>query len=121
MGKNEFLRKRDERDRKFFEAGMKTGAQFATDYIALSLHDPVVMGKNRILSGSTISKVFIHAGKLDEHFCLAFSDHVEADYVRTELDGALKEVFGEDTVPFEQRYPYAKDFNYLKPQKGWND
>jgi hypothetical protein len=109
MAKNDFLKKRDERDRRFFEAGMKTGAQFATDYIALSLHDPEVMGKTRILSGSTIGKVLVNAGKLDEHFCLAFSDHVEADYVRNELDRALREVFGDDTVPFEKRYPYAKD------------
>ena len=121
MAKNDFLRKQAERDRRFFEAGMQTGAQFATDYIALVLHDPEAMGKTRVLNGSTIRKVLLHMGKMDDHFCLAFSDHVEADYVRNELDGALREIFGDDTVPFEKRYPYAKDFNYMKPQKGWTD
>ena len=34
-GKNDFIRKRDERDRKFFDAGMQVGIQMAADYITL--------------------------------------------------------------------------------------
>lgn len=121
MAKNNYLAQRAERDRKFFEAGMRTGAQFVTDYMSISLHDPEVMGKTRILSGNTIMKVLANSGKLDEHFCLAFSEHAEADYKRYELDEALKQVFGDDAASFEERYPFSKDFNYLKPKKGWVD
>lgn len=119
MGKNEFLKKQAERDRRFFEAGMRTGVQMATDYVCQSLHDPGVMGKTRVLNKGSIEKIFANCSELDDHFSLAFSDHVEADYVREEWDAVMREIFGDDAAPFEERYPFAKDFQYLKPQKGW--
>lgn len=121
MAKNEFLKKRDARDGCFFEAGMQTGVQLVTDYISQSLHDPNVMGKTRVLNRKTLDKIFENCAKLDDHFSLAFSNHVEADYRREEWDAVMKDIWGDDADPFEKRYPYAKDFQYLKPQKGWTD
>lgn len=121
MGNNEFLKKRDDRDRRFFDAGMQTGLQLAADYIAQSLHDPDVMGKTRVLNRKTLDKIFINCEKLDAHFSMAFSNHVEADYRREEWDAVMRDIYGADADPFEKRYPYAKDFQYLKPQKGWAD
>ena len=91
------------------------------DFMVQSLHDPDVMGKTRVLNRGSIEKILANCTKLDEHFSLAFSDHVEADYRREEWDGVMKEIYGEDADPFNKRYPYAKDFQYLKPQKGWAD
>lgn len=119
MANNEFLRKRDERDRRFFEAGMKTGAQLVYDFMTMTLTDPDVMSKNRVLGRATLDKVFLNCSRLDEHFGLAFSSHVEADYIRDEWDKCLVEIFGDDADPFNRRYPYARDFQYLKAQKGW--
>lgn len=121
MAKNDFLRKRDERDREYYEAGMRTGAQLVVDFISMSLHDPDVMGKNRILSRNSIEKVLSNCKKLDEYFSLAFSKHVEADARREEWDKVLKEIYGDDTDPFEKRYPDAHKFSYMKPLKGWVD
>lgn len=119
MGKNEFLKKQAERDRRFFEAGMQTGVQLAADFVSQSLHDPAVMGKTRVLNRGSIDKIFDNCKDLDDHFSLAFASHVEADYVREEWDAVMREIYGDDATPFEERYPFAKDFQYLKPQKGW--
>lgn len=121
MAQNEFLRKRDERDRRFFMAGMMTGAQLVTDFVSQSLHDPAVMGKTRVLNRGSIDKIFDNCSKLDDHFCLAFSNHVEADYIRDEWDAVMRDIYEDDAAPFTKRYPYAKEFQYLKPQKGWVD
>lgn len=121
MGANEFLKKRDERDRKFFDAGMRTGVQLVTDFVSQSLHDPNVMGKYRVLRRNSIDKIFANCKRLDDHFSLAFSDHVEADYVREEWDGVMRDIYGDDADAFELRYPFAKDIKYLKPKKGWVD
>jgi hypothetical protein len=121
MAKNNYIAQRQARDRDFFEAGMRTGAQLIVDFMSQTLHDPDVMGKTRVLNRGSIEKILGHCKVLDEHFCLAFSDHVEADYIRTEWDNCLKEIYGEDTDPVEKRYPYAKEFKYIKTKKGWVD
>lgn len=118
MGQNEFLKKRDERDRKYFEAGMQTGIQTVTDYIQLALREPEAVGRD-LFGRGRIEKLFAVCSKMDDHFHVAFSGGVEADYVQEELDAALREIYGDDLVPFGERYPWVKKFGYLKPQKGW--
>lgn len=118
MGSN-YIQQRQERDRIYFDAGMRTGVQLVTDFISQTLADPAVMGKNRVLSRKSLDKIFANCSKLDDHFSLAFSDHVEADYVRAEWDGVMKEIYGDDADPFEKRYPFAKEIKYCKPRKGW--
>lgn len=105
---------------KGFEDGMRTGVQLLADFICMTLHDPDVMGKNRVMNRGTLDKIFANCSRLDDHFSKAFNAaDVEADYVREEMDAALRDIYGEDTDPFEKRYPYAKDIKYLKPRKGW--
>ena len=41
---NDFIKKRNERDRKFFDAGMNFGLQLANDFYQMTLHDKSVMG-----------------------------------------------------------------------------
>lgn len=116
---NEFLAKRDQRDWNFFDAGMQMGVQLLSDYISQTLTDPAVMGKNRVFSRKSLDKVFDNCSKLDKHFCMAFTDHVEADYIREEWDRIMRQIYKEDAAPFEKRYPYAKKIKYMKPRKGW--
>lgn len=120
MGKN-YLQQRQERDREFFHAGMRTGSQFVTDYMVQTLTDPEVMGKNRVLGRATLEKVLMNCKKLDEYFSIAFSDHVEADYRREEWDTVMRDIFGEEADSFEKRYPYSREIKYCKPKKGWVD
>ena len=121
MAKNSYIQQRMERDRQYFDAGMRTGCQLTTDFICETLRDPNVMGKTRVLSRESIEKIFAHCTKLDAYYHMAFSDHVEADYVREKWDSVMRDIFGDDADPFEKRYPYAKEIKYLKPQKGWVD
>lgn len=120
MAKNDFLKKRDERDRKFYDAGMVMGVQLCHDYVQMALRDPDVMKKD-IFGRERIEKLFKKCTEYDEHFSIAFSREVDADYVQEEMDSILREIWGKDLVPFAERYPYAKQFSYKKAQKGWVD
>lgn len=118
MGQNEYLRKKQERERLVFEAGMMTGAQMATDYVQMALRDAGTMGKD-VFGRGRVAKLFDRTSQLDDHFHPAFSGGVEADYLQEQMDGVLKEIWGDDLIPFRERYPWMKQFGYLKPRKGW--
>lgn len=117
-GKNEFLKKQKERDRKFFNAGMIMGVQLVHDYIQMGLRDPDAVGRD-IFGRTRIDKLFEVVSNYDDHYSKAFTTDVEADAIRAEMDGKLREIYGDDLVPFEERYPYATQFSYDKPMKGW--
>ena len=46
-------------------------------------------------------------------------DAVEVVHGRWEMDGVLREIFGDDLIPFQKRYPIVKQYGYLKSRKGW--
>ena len=118
MGRNDFLEKQKQRDRKFFEAGMQFGMQLVTDFHQLTLHDKSVMG-SRVLGRVMLEKVAANCAKLDDHFYNAFSGTVDADYLQEEMDAGLREIFGADLIPCRERYPMMKQFDYTKSRKGW--
>lgn len=119
-GNNAFLKKQKQRDRDFFAAGLRVGMQIASDYITLALREPEIMKKD-IFGRERIEKVLNHAMKLDDHFWVAFGQDVEADYVQEELDAKLREVYGDDLIPFAERYPQVRQMGYQKARKGWVD
>lgn len=120
MAQNEFLKKRDERDRKFFDAGMSMGVQLVHDFVQIALRDPETMGKDTF-GRARIEKLFRKVGQCDDYFHLCFTDHKEADKRQEEMDNLLREIWGKDTDPFQKRYPFAKYFGYTKARKGWVD
>ena len=121
MGGNNsaYFKARDERDRKFFMAGMAMGVQLDQDFTQMSLRDPSVVGGKDIFGHIRIMKLRRNIAKLDDYFSICFTKHVEADKRRDEMDQSLKEIYGDDLDPFEERYPYATMFSYDKPMKGW--
>lgn len=116
--KNDFQEKQRQRDRKFFNAGMNFGLQLANDFFQMTIHDKTVMG-SRVMGRSMIERIAAHTVELDDHFSNAFGDDVEADYLQEEMDGVLREIFGDDLIPFAKRYPTVKQYGYLKSRKGW--
>ena len=119
-GKNEFLKQRAARDRACYDAGMQTGIQMVHDFVTMALRDRETMGKDAFGSGR-MEKLWAKVKELDEHYQYAFSRHVEADAKQEEMDGVLKELYGEDLVKFADRYPFVRQYGYDKPQKGWVD
>lgn len=45
------------------------------------------------------------------------ADWPEQDYMQEQLDGALREIFGEATVPFAVRHPYIREIDYTKRRR----
>lgn len=52
-----------------------------------------------------------------EEFGPAFRPGPEQDYMQEQLDGALREIFGEATVPFAARHPYIREIDYTKRRR----
>lgn len=52
-----------------------------------------------------------------EEFGPAFRPGPEQDYMQEQLDGALREIFGEATVPFAVRHPYIREIDYTKRRR----
>ena len=114
----DYIKQRHERDRKMIAIGLNMGMQITSDFYAMSLHDPDVMKKDTFGRGR-IDAVTENNMKLDDYFNPAFSNDVEAERYQEEMDRKLREVYGDDLVPFKERYPYLKQINYDKPKKGW--
>ena len=115
-----YLKQLKEAYRQGFNHGMDTGVQLMDDFISMSLHDPEVMGKNRVLNSGSINKIFDNCKTLDDHFSRAFDiEDVESDYIREEIDTALRDIYQDKADPFGKRYPYAKEIRYCKSRKGW--
>ena len=118
MAVNKYIKDRNEILRKGFAAGMQVGMQVASDYITMSLRDPKVVGGTPF-GRERIERLMTNSMELDDHFWVAFSDEVEADYVQEEMDAKLREVYGDDLIPFAERYPNVKQYGYNKARKGW--
>ena len=118
MAKGDYLDRQRKAKQTYLDIGEEMGMQKMWDYVQIALRDPDVMGKD-ILGKARLEKVYKKLGELADHFKTAFSDHVEADHCQEELDGVLKEVWGEDTAPFKERYPYIKEQSYKKGKDKW--
>lgn len=118
MAKNDYIARRDADRQQFFNVGEEMGIQKAWDYIQIVLRDPEVMGKN-VMGVNKLKKVYTKLAEVAEHYKLAFSDHVEADFHQEELDGVLREIWGDELVVFKDRYPYIKEFSYKKGRNIW--
>lgn len=118
MGRNDYLKNRADRDRYMLVTGMQMGMQVASDYFQIALRDPEVVGKDTFGRGR-IEKIVKKTVELDDYFNLAFSDHVEADRYQEEMDRLLREIWGDDLIPFSGRYDQVKTIKYDKPKKGW--
>lgn len=113
---NSYLKQRDADREKFFTAGCDLAAQQMFDMMCLALHDPEVMGKNTF-GKERLIKLHKAMYEYERQFHEAWIHTPESDYYQEQLDGALREIFGE-IDPFNARYPYTREWNYNKPMKG---
>ena len=118
MAKNDYLASQEADRQRFFDVGEEMGIQKAWDYMQLVLIDPEVMSTH-VLTKERLQKVYKKMAELADHYKTAFSDHKEADYYQTELDGCLREIWGEELCEFPDRYPYIKMHKYNKGKDKW--
>ena len=118
--KNAYLERQRQRDQAFLDAGERMGIQKMWDYIQIALRNPKIVNKD-VHGRERLEKLFNGTKELADYFHTAFTDDVEADRVQRDLDAALREIWGEDLVPFYDRYPEIKDLGYNKSRKNWRE
>lgn len=113
MGKNNYIQKRDEDRQKFFNAGCDVTAQKMFDLLCLVLNDPETMDKDTF-GASRLKKIHNALAEKEEQFWQAWCGTNESDYYQEKLDSELRRIFGNDAPKFAERYPYLKEFDYIK-------
>lgn len=118
MGSVSYLAKRAARDKALLDIGADFGAQKVIDYLTLVLRDPAYVGQG-IFGRERIDLVIAGIHNYDKEFAEAYTTKVEADVLQDKLDRLLREVYGDELVPFTERQPYVKQLTY-KPRKEWS-
>ena len=122
MAKNAYLAKQQAIQQGMLDVGMDTGFQKCWDLIQIVLHDPKVMGKDTF-GKERMKKLFLALREVEKELGKAWLPSIErdADVMQRDLDALLKEIWGEDLQPFQERYPYIKKPDYSKGKKNWRD
>ena len=110
MAKNEYAQRIAAAREIYLQIGQDFGVQKTADLIAIALNDPEVMGK--ALGEKKIRKILERMLELEKTFNAAFYANPEQDYWQEMLDRRLSEIFGTETVPFRDRYPWLKEVKY---------
>ena len=113
MAKNAFLEKLEAEKRACFRAGLETGRQQIIDMMCCVLHDAEYMGKDTFGKDRLLKVVQGISDYLDK-FDPAFNCNDETDYYQSKFDKLLAEIFGGLADGFSVRYPYCKEFDYIK-------
>lgn len=112
---NPFLAKQEALRQQCFEVACDTTAQKFFDYLCIALNDPEIMGKD-VFGAKRLEKIYEAMRKLDKEYSEAWCGSQDSDYYQEKIDDSLKKIFG-NIVPFRERYPFQKEWNYNKPLK----
>ena len=115
---NAYLQKQEMQQQQFLNVGMDTGFQKCWDLLQIVLHDPEVMGKDTFGKGR-IKKAYLAMKKLEHDLGKAWLTEVDSDVCQRDLDSALREIWGDELCPFEDRYPYIRKPDYNHGKKKW--
>lgn len=115
MAKNDFQNRLEQMKQAYFDAGEEIGTQKAWDAVQLALRDiePKKWGKKKL------ARLYKRTAYYKSYFHEAFTSSPEADVKQEEQDAMLREIWGKETVPHKDRYPYCKEFSYKKGRKEW--
>ena len=119
-GKNDYLLRREVRDKAFLDVGVDSGAQRIIDYLQCVLHDPKVMGgKKNAFGRKKLRRVIQAIEERDKYYAGAYTTQKDADKLQDELDKELKDIWSEEALSFAERQPYIRQPDYSKAFKGW--
>ena len=116
---NAYLQKQEMLCQSWLDMGEHIGIQKIWDYLCIVLHDPDVMGKDTF-GKARLEKIYRAMKKLLDEYHVAFTADKEADYYQEKMDALLREIWGDETLSFYERYPEIKKIKYDKARKGWN-
>ncbi len=114
MGKkNDYLARREARNRVLQDATRQTFVQYMTDTLILTLNDPEVMGKD-VFGYRRLKKVLDAWGRYYDLFFDALTKKPEADYAREKMDRIIRQICRDtdDFFPFEERYDWLPEIRY---------
>lgn len=77
--------------------------QFQDDIMTIVLADSTVMGKDTF-GPVRIRRINQRRDELWHQYCKALQEHPEADYLREDIDRRLKQILGDEAVPWHERY-----------------
>lgn len=117
-GSNAYLAKKAAVNQAILDVGIESGKQQIVDYMTIALRDPNVVGRD-IFGRERIVKIIAAIEALDREFADAYTVEAEADHLQDKLDRKLREVYGDDLVPFRVRQPHVVQPRYHKARKGW--
>lgn len=110
--KNAFLAKLEAERQAVFDSGVELGFQQAVDIITCVLRDSAFVGKDTF-GASRIRKLFDGLYYYKAEFAPAFNCREKyADVSQRDMDAKLREVWGEETIDFQHRYPMLKQIDY---------
>ena len=115
---NAYMEKQKQMQQYYFEQGEAVGFQRCLDYMQTLLRNPEFVGKD-IFGRKRWELLYKGLMDCDKTYGEAFTMGVEADYYQEKLDASIREIFGDDALPFADRYPMFKKAKYDKAKKGW--
>lgn len=110
--KNDYLARLKAERKQYVLIGMEFAEQKLFDMLCLVLHDPKYMGKDTF-GAERLRKLNAALTEVESQWKEAWTHTQESDWYQEKLDAALKDIFDE-VIPFEQRYPYQKKWDYNK-------
>lgn len=117
MGDN-YAKQRQKRDQYMLSIGEELGFQRCLDYMQTLLRNPKYVGRDTF-GRKRWELLYEGLKECDEIYGNAFTSEVDADWCQEKLDAEIREIFGDDTLAFKDRYPFVRDQRYDKPKKGW--
>ena len=100
------------------DVGEQLGMQKMWDYVQIVLHNPAIMGKDTF-GACRLDIIFQELKVMADEYHTAFTTDKEADYYQELMDRQLRDIWGDKTLPFYERYPELKKVRYDKAMKGW--
>lgn len=108
MKKNAYLQKQKVTIDAYRQAEKETTMQYMIDTLLLVLHNPEVMGKDTF-GRKRVRRVMAAWGIEIQRYEQVFHRVDEQDYWQVKLDQQLKEILGDEFVPFSKRYEWLRE------------
>ena len=118
MAKKDYLDRQRAMYQGLLDVGERLGMQKMWDYVQIVLHNPKVMSKDTF-GEERLNNIFEELKVMADEYHTAFTTDKEADYYQEMLDRQLRDIYGDKTMPFYERYPELKQVRYDKAMKGW--